>query len=233
MIPAARAAIVPKHTKSFRKFENCRFVPAPYNDGDSFRVAIQDDEFVFRLYYVDTPESDSRFPLRNAEQARAFAITPAQSVEMGHAAKKFVADFLSAKPFTVHTRWASALGSSGKSRYYAVIERDGQDLAEVLIQNGLARLHGTLVNHPSGLSGIDFIGRLRAVEEKARAGKQGAWALSDPQNLPPEPEILEVPEPEIIHETSWPERFVSAGLGGAFIGALWLLTAFTRRKPTA
>ena len=152
-------------------------------------------------------------------------------MEIGKEAGRFVADLLGSKPFTVHTRWSSALGSSRKSRYYAVIQIGGQDLAELLVQNGLARVHGTLVNHPSGLKGVDFVAKLHAAEETAKTGKRGAWAFSDPKNLPVEPDVIEVPEPEIIRETSWPERFLSAGLGGAFVGALWLLTAFAQRKP--
>ena len=231
LVVPADAEIIPAHSKTFRKYEDCRFVPTQYNDGDSFRVAIEKDEFVFRLYYVDTPESDKRFPVRNAEQAAYFAITPEKSVEIGKEAGKFVAELLGAKPFTVHTRWSSALGSSRKSRYYAVIQIGGQDLAELLVQNGLARVHGTLVNYPSGLKGVDFVGKLQAAEVKAKAEKKGAWAFSDPKNLPAEPDVVEVPDPEIIRETSWPERFLSAGLGGAFVGALWLLSFFVRRKP--
>jgi len=43
-----------------------------------------------RLYFVDTPESDSRFPERNAEQAAYFGITPEQSVQAGKEAREFV-----------------------------------------------------------------------------------------------------------------------------------------------
>ena len=228
---SAGAAITPKHSKKFQKLDDCRLIPKTYNDGDSFRVAVGADEFVFRLYYVDTPESDTRFPLRNAEQAQHFAITPEKSVEMGKEAGKFVTELLGAKPFTVHTRWAYAQGSSAKSRYYAVVIADGRDLSELLVEKGLARVHGVTVNHPSGVSGIEHVAKLHNLEVKAKDTKQGAWAFSDPKNLPPEPDVLEVTEVEIPRGPNWTERLLSGGVGGAFVGLLWLLTSVCRRKP--
>ena len=72
---ADEPAITPRHSKTFSRYDNCEFVPTRYADGDSFRVRIGADEFVLRLYYVDAPESDERFPDRNAEQAHYFGIT--------------------------------------------------------------------------------------------------------------------------------------------------------------
>ena len=60
--PEAHAAIVPKHSKKFVRLDDCRFVATKYADGDSFRVAVGEDEFVFRIYFVDCCESDTRFP---------------------------------------------------------------------------------------------------------------------------------------------------------------------------
>ncbi len=59
---------------------------------------------------MDAPESDNRFPDRNAEQAQYFGITPEESVAAGKVAAKFVRETLTGKKFTVFTRWASALG---------------------------------------------------------------------------------------------------------------------------
>ena len=53
-------------------------------------MRVGEEEHVFRLYFVDAPESDNRFPERNAEQAAYFGITPEQSVEAGREAKDFV-----------------------------------------------------------------------------------------------------------------------------------------------
>ena len=86
---AQEPAITPKHSRHYARYEGCEFVPTKYADGDSFKVRIGADEFVLRLYFVDAPESDERFADLNAEQAKYFGITPAESVEGGKAAKEF------------------------------------------------------------------------------------------------------------------------------------------------
>ena len=150
LAPADAQTITPKHSRKFTRFDDCAFVPTSFVDGDSFRLRIGQDEFVFRLYYVDCPETDDRFPDRNAEQAEYFGITDAESLAAGKAAKEYVAGLLTGKALTVFTRWASALGSSRLPRYYGVVEVEGRGLADLLVENGLARLHGMSVNHPGG-----------------------------------------------------------------------------------
>ena len=44
--------------QNFQKLENCTYVDNKWNDGDSFHVQ-SDREFIFRIYFVDTPESES------------------------------------------------------------------------------------------------------------------------------------------------------------------------------
>jgi endonuclease YncB( thermonuclease family) len=93
----------------------------------------------------------------------------------GQAAKAFVAELIAGKKFALYTRWASALGSSKLPRHYAVIEVDGRGLADLLVENGLARLHGTKVNHPHGAKAADYLATLQALEDAAIRGKKGAW----------------------------------------------------------
>ena len=38
---------------------NCRYLPNPANDGDSFHVAAGNKKYLFRLYFVDAPETDA------------------------------------------------------------------------------------------------------------------------------------------------------------------------------
>jgi hypothetical protein len=38
--------------------ENCQFLPDKYHDADSFHVRWQKEEYTFRLYFVDAPETD-------------------------------------------------------------------------------------------------------------------------------------------------------------------------------
>ena len=171
---AQEQTITPKHSRHFTRYDGCEFVPTKYADGDSFRVRIGADEFVFRLYFVDAPESDERFPERNAEQAHYFGITSAESVEIGKAAKEFVSGVLAGKKFVVFTRWATALGSSKLPRYYAIIDVDGRGVADLLVENGLARLHGTSVTHPDGRSATEYTASLVELEKVAKEKRFGA-----------------------------------------------------------
>ena len=82
--------VVHAHSRKFVKLGDGEFLDTAYSDGDSFRMRVGGEEHVFRLYFVDTPESDSRFPERNAEQAAYFGITPEQSVQAGKEAREFV-----------------------------------------------------------------------------------------------------------------------------------------------
>lgn len=186
-------------------------------------MRIDENEFVLRLYYVDAPESDKRFPERNAEQAAYFGITVAEALETGKDAKTFVYDQLAGKQFTIFTRWASALGSSKLPRYYAVVESEGRGLDELLIENGLARLHGTTVTHPNGTKPNDYLASLWQLQEKARANKLGAWAKSRPE--------LQETAVEETEEVLWStDRIVFFSLGAGSIGLLWITMSLLRRR---
>ena len=50
--------------------ENCRLILNPANDGDSFHVRVNEKDYLFRLYFVDAPETDSANPARLIEQAK-------------------------------------------------------------------------------------------------------------------------------------------------------------------
>lgn len=226
VIPLATGeAIVPSHSRRFVRYDNCEFVPTAYTDGDSFRVRIGAEEFVFRLYYVDAPESDERFPDRNAEQVRYFGIMPAESLAAGSAAKEYVRELLTGKKFTVFTRWASALESSRLPRYYAIVELEGRGLAELLVENGFARLHGISVIHPNGTKADAYIVMLSGLERSAKANGAGAWANSRPDSQ--QLTVEETGEPWEMPR--WVERTIFAGIGGFVVGGAWLLTAIVRR----
>ena len=129
---------------------NCRLIENESNDGDSFHVKADGEEYLFRLYHVDTPESeiDSAVADRVAVQAEHFGLTQEESLRGGEKAKEFTKKALS-KPFSVVTRWQKALGRSKLQRYYAIILVDGKnDLAELLIRAGMARAFGQVVADP-------------------------------------------------------------------------------------
>ena len=85
----------------------CIYTPQRWNDGDSFHVILPDrKEVIFRLYFVDTPEEESVYADRSAEQAAYFGITPDAAIQIGCEASEFTKQALT-KPFTIYTRLAA------------------------------------------------------------------------------------------------------------------------------
>lgn len=153
---------------------NCHLVPNASNDGDSFHASAGGQEYIFRLYFVDTPETDESFPDRVDEQAKYFRLTHEQTTRLGELAKHFTNEKL-ARAFTVRTCMQDALGRSRKERFYAFIGTDEGDLGELLVANGMARLHGTQ-GQPVGLSSpqVEWQ-KLERLENEAKAAKVGGW----------------------------------------------------------
>lgn len=107
--------------------KDCRLIPNPANDGDSFHVSAGAKEYLFRLYFVDAPETDEMIPRRLVEQAKYFAITVPQAIEIGRAAKEFTRQKLF-EPFTVFTHMSDAMGQSRLERFYAFVQTKDGDL---------------------------------------------------------------------------------------------------------
>ncbi len=166
-------ATTPPPAKPFERFDGCHVEPDQWTDGDSFRVRLPVGRLeTFRLYFVDTTESRSR-GRRSNEQAAYFGITHEQSIELGQQAKAFTANAL-AKPFTIYTRWRLVFGPK---RFYAIVyTSDGEDLAELLVKNGLARIYGTRTALPNGSDSRIYLAHLEKIEERAKAAELGGWA---------------------------------------------------------
>lgn len=129
-------------SKEWIVLKDCRLIPNPANDGDSFHVSSGEKEYLFRLYYVDAPETDEMTPRRLVDQAKYFAITVPQAIEVGQAAKEFTREKLS-QPFTVFTHMSDAMGSSRMERFYAFVETKQGDFGEQLVRNELARVYAS------------------------------------------------------------------------------------------
>jgi DNA uptake protein ComE-like DNA-binding protein len=158
--------------------ENCRLFLNPANDGDSFHVSAGKEEYIFRLYLVDAPETDGTEPRRLVEQAKYFEITVPQAIEVGLAAKVFTREKLS-EPFTVLTRMSDAMGRSKLERFYAFVQTKDGDLGEQLVRNGLARSYGFKAV-PPGLSRLrPERQKLQQLEDEARQEKIGGWGIND------------------------------------------------------
>ena len=168
--PSTSAGRAPA-AKPFESIEACVLEPDEWTDGDSFRVRLPDGRVeTFRLYFVDTTESRAAGD-RSGDQAAYFGITKAEAVELGEKAKKFTAKVLE-KPFTVHTRWRSLFGV----RWLAIVTtNDGDDLAELLVKNGLARIYGVRTPLPDGRDSRTYLARLGEFEAAAKRHGIGGW----------------------------------------------------------
>ena len=174
--------------QELQKFENCRYAEAGWADGDSFPVKLPDgQEIVLRLYYVDcnevaaATETDQR---RVRDQSSYFGIDDHQvTLGFGRSAAERVAELL-AKPFTVHTAFASAPGRSAKPRTYGFVTlSDGRDLGEVLVGEGLARSYGVRRNTPDRLNAEAAEEKMDDLELGAAIARRGIWAKTDPQKM--------------------------------------------------
>lgn len=157
--------------------KDCHYLPNPANDGDSFHVRAAGKEYIFRLYFVDTPETDASLPARVAEQAKYFAVNPGQTLQIGREAERFTRQQL-ARPFTVRTCKQDARGRSRLPRYFAFVQNGTADLGERLVANGLARVYGAASEAP-GMNAPEVEWRkLEQLERKARNQKIGGWGIA-------------------------------------------------------
>ncbi len=163
-----------RHSQPFEQLPNCRLVPTPSNDGDSFLVELPDGrKMTFRLYFVDAPESTAAVRSRCDKQAAYFGVDEGTAISLGKQASKFTSTALE-EPFTVFTRWRRVFGSA---RYYAVVIRaDGQDLAQLLVSNGLARIYGVRTPLPDGRDSRSYLTELGNSETAAQTKHLGGWS---------------------------------------------------------
>jgi len=170
--------------------ENC-FARAPWvtlqgghylskrpNDGDSFHVSVEGHEYIFRLYFVDTPETSAEFRDRVEEQAHYFGVTVDQVLQVGDLARQFTREKLT-EPFLVRTCWEDAGGRSRMQRFYAFVQTRTGDLGQQLVENGLAR-SDPAATKPEGLSSaVAERKKLITLEQKAGREKVGGWGANE------------------------------------------------------
>ncbi|MDQ2824545.1 MAG: helix-hairpin-helix domain-containing protein, partial [Verrucomicrobiota bacterium] len=163
-------------SSSWTTLSDCQYVTNASNDGDSFHVTARGKQYLFRLYFVDTPETDSSLGDRIDEQAKYFGITPEQTIKVGKTATQFTREKLT-QSFTVRTCFQDALGRSKMERFYAIVQTTSGDLGEQLIENGLARKHGASAN-PVGLprANVEWQ-KLEGLERAAKLEKVGGWGV--------------------------------------------------------
>jgi endonuclease YncB( thermonuclease family) len=170
-LPAAGA------TRKWTVYDKCELIPNDFNDGDSFHVRCKRRHYVFRLCFVDAPETDRSIPGRLTEQAQYWDIKEKDALRLGKEAARFTGDFLK-REFKVYTKREDARGRGERPRYFAMVEAGGKFLSMALVENGLARIYGKRLNLPNGLSWRKYKARLETAERKAKREGQGAWGLS-------------------------------------------------------
>jgi endonuclease YncB( thermonuclease family) len=160
-------------------YKRCRFAVNPANDGDSFHVQTKSDHFIYRLYFVDAPETDDLVPDRVKEQMDYWDVSRDELFEAAAEAKAFTSAFLE-KRFTVHSKREDAQGRSKLPRYYAIVTaKDGRDLALAMVENGLARVKGFIPSDlPDDGNPRKTASALRAAEREAKRERKGIWRLS-------------------------------------------------------
>ncbi|MEY2563594.1 MAG: nuclease ue [Verrucomicrobiota bacterium] len=56
-----------------------------------------------------------------------------------------------------------------------VYTADGEDLIELLVKNGLARIYGTRTPLPDGRDSRTYLARLAELESEAKRAGRGGW----------------------------------------------------------
>src|SRR3546814_599468 len=74
------------------------------SDGDSLHVRYQERQYIFRLYFVDAPESDAKLKERVQDPAAYFSLSAGDIPSAGELAAGFTRQKLLAQPFTVITQ---------------------------------------------------------------------------------------------------------------------------------
>jgi len=159
------------------EYTHCRLIEHPFNDGDSFHVkAGNRRHYIFRLYFVDAPETDDSVPGRLEEQAAYFDIDKQDAGRLALQAARFTRAFLS-DGFTVHSMREDARGRSDRTRYFGMVEVDGTWLSEALVREGLARIYGKPTELPDGLPARKYFANLKVAERAAQREEKGGWGM--------------------------------------------------------
>ena len=189
-LPVPVAQVVPGQTDGgraalpeFKIFPKARLIESRANEADTLRIKVSDteDEHIFVLYFVDAPDISLTHPQRVQDQARYFGVSSQRVVEEGQRAVQYVTQLLKEHPFTVMTRWEEV---PGLSRFYALILVEispGKQvyLADLLVQQGYARVAGVTSNLPADARSIsDYALELQELRKRAQQSKAGIWAAS-------------------------------------------------------
>lgn len=168
----------------YERLAGCTLITGRNSDGDSFHVRHGNDEYEFRLYFVDTPESKYKTYGRGEnngkrlrEQGEYFGgLDQKQTTSVGMEGKKFTLKTLGDQPFTVYT---TREGVYGNERFYCLVQiGEGENtkwLREMLVEKGLVRIHTKGADLPDGTPWHKERDRLKGIEKGAKKAKLGGW----------------------------------------------------------
>ena len=181
----------------WRTYEGVEFDDGQHFDGDSFHLKVKSGkriyDWVIRLYGVDCPETDNRFPKQNEKQAEHFKVPEADIPKLGKEASALARKLLKdAREIRLHVRAAgkkkTRKAPGQKQRYYGIVElidRAGKSvmLHERLLEEGQARAFGLSAPWPPkeaarlGEQKVEkgFERDLERLERAAKKQKRGIW----------------------------------------------------------
>ena len=169
--PASRKA------GEFEELRGCTLVEDRGNDGDSFLIRHGTREIILRLYFADCPEK-YRHPKngeRIADQGRYFGgLSEEETILVGESAREFSLNLLRSAPFTILTKREQVFDSN---RFYAFVTVGKDDLAELLVKKGLARIYTKGEVRPGITTITEGKQRLAGLERQAKNSRAGAWGL--------------------------------------------------------
>ena len=135
---------------------------------------------------MDAPESAARSYRdgntnykRIAQQGEAMGgLTQHETTQVGVEAKQFVKNLLKGKKFDIATTREKVYGSH-RIYAYIIVKSDGEEryLHELLVANGLGRIHTKPMTLPDNTSSSRHKENLRKLENHAKSKNYGAWGL--------------------------------------------------------
>ncbi|MDB4387091.1 hypothetical protein N9Z15_02665 [Akkermansiaceae bacterium] len=164
----------------------CRLITGRNGDGDSFHVKHEKGETEFRLYFVDTPESQYKTyggvesnGKRLDQQAAYFGMSSRDEItKVGKEGKVFTKNILFKGDFKILTKWEDVV-RPGRSYCLVIVEWEGKEvyLHELLVAQGLVRVHTRGCDMPHGRGWKEQRKYLEGWEEEVKAKGIGAWGM--------------------------------------------------------
>jgi len=163
--------------KGFEVITGAKLTAHRNNDGDSFQVSHDGQQYELRLYFVDAPEK--RLHQFNGEridhQSRYFGHRSREpTMEIGRQATVLTEQLLSTRPFRIETRWQPVF-DSGRFYAFVFLEDSNEELSEILVREGLARIYTEGTDLPDGRKRADFERHLKKLEVTAKSQQKGGW----------------------------------------------------------